>query len=75
MKMEANFSEPIAVVAPTDAALSTPRCPIHMGGIATGSGDRSARLWPAPGGTAETLRGPHDAAVTAVTFFHGGQGR
>jgi len=43
------------------------------GWIATGSADRSVRLWPAAGGAAETLRDLHDAAVTAVTFFHGGR--
>jgi WD40 repeat protein len=41
--------------------------------IATGGADRAARLWPAAGGAAETLRDPHDAPVTAVTFFHGGR--
>jgi WD40 repeat protein len=43
------------------------------GWIATGSGDRTARTWPAAGGAAEPLQGRHEAAVTAVTFFHGGR--
>src|SRR5437588_12431434 len=63
---------PAVLAGHTDAVTAVAYSP-DGAWIATGSADRTAKLWPAAGGPACALGGALGAAVTAITFFHGGR--